>query len=219
MLMNFLKEKDVKYIKDLFEKNLTGEVNLILFVDTPDKCQYCNDTVQLLTELANINPKLKLTVYDINKNQKEAKFLGVDKTPGLVIGGKKIYNMYYFGIPAGHEFAALLEDIVDASNGETRLSEATKEKLKSIKEPIEIKVFVTPTCPYCPRAVRTAHQFAMENDKIKSAMIEAMEFYDLANQYSVMAVPKIVINDDVSFEGALPEENFLEYVLSAVKSS
>jgi alkyl hydroperoxide reductase subunit AhpF len=78
-------------------------------------------------------------------------------------------------------------------------------------------VLQTPTCPYCPRAVRTAHQFAMENDKIKSAMIEAMEFYDLANQYSVMAVPKIVINDDVSFEGALPEENFLEYVLSAVK--
>jgi glutaredoxin-like protein len=216
--VGFLNEKDVKYIKELFEKNLDGEVNLMLFVDSPEKCQYCKDTIELLTELANTSPKIKLTVYDINKNQKEAKFLGVDKVPGLVIGGKKIYNAYYFGIPAGHEFAALLEDIIDASKGATRLSASTREKIKSIKEPIEIKVFVTPTCPYCPRAVRTAHQFAMENDKIKGAMIESMEFYDLANQYGVMAVPKIVINDSVSFEGALPEEEFLEYVLSALNS-
>ncbi len=214
--MGFLNEKDVKYIKDLFEKNLDSEVNLMLFVDSPEKCQYCKDTIELLTELANTSPKIKLIVYDINKNSKEAKFLGVDKTPALIIGGKKVYNIYYFGIPAGHEFAALLEDIVDASRGTTRLSNTTKEKLKEIKDPVEIKVFVTPTCPYCPRAVRIAHEFAMENDKIKGVMIEAMEFYDLANQYSVMAVPKIVINDEVSFEGALPEEEFLNYVLSAV---
>ncbi|MGC9099513.1 MAG: protein disulfide oxidoreductase [Candidatus Micrarchaeia archaeon] len=214
--MGFLNDKDVKYIKDLFEKNLDSEVNLMLFVDSPEKCQYCKDTIELLTELANTSPKIKLIVYDINKNSKEAKFLGVDKTPALIIGGKKVYNIYYFGIPAGHEFAALLEDIVDASRGTTRLSNTTKEKLKEIKDPVEIKVFVTPTCPYCPRAVRIAHEFAMENDKIKGVMIEAMEFYDLANQYSVMAVPKIVINDEVSFEGALPEEEFLRYVLSAV---
>jgi len=214
--LGFLNEKDVKYIKDLFEKNLDSEVNLMLFVDSPEKCQYCKDTIELLTELANTSPKIKLIVYDINKNSKEAKFLGVDKTPALIIGGKKVYNIYYFGIPAGHEFAALLEDIVDASNGTTRLSNTTKERLKQIKDPVEIKVFVTPTCPYCPRAVRIAHEFAMENDKIKGVMIEAMEFYDLANQYSVMAVPKIVINDEVSFEGALPEEEFLNYVFSAV---
>ncbi|MGC8699929.1 MAG: protein disulfide oxidoreductase [Candidatus Micrarchaeia archaeon] len=214
--MGFLNDKDVKYIKDLFEKNLDSEVNLMLFVDSPEKCQYCKDTIELLTELANTSPKIKLIVYDINKNSKEAKFLGVDKTPALIIGGKKVYNIYYFGIPAGHEFAALLEDIVDASRGTTRISNTTKEKLKEIKDPVEIKVFVTPTCPYCPRAVRIAHEFAMENDKIKGVMIEAMEFYDLANQYSVMAVPKIVINDEVSFEGALPEEEFLNYVLSAV---
>ncbi|MGC8662433.1 MAG: protein disulfide oxidoreductase [Candidatus Micrarchaeia archaeon] len=215
--MTFLSEKDLKYISDLFEKNLNGEANLMLFVDSQDKCQYCNDTTALLKELANTSKNIKLTVYDINKNLKEAKFLGVDKTPALVIGGKKIYNIYYLGMPAGHEFSALLEDIIDASNGKTKLPEDIREKLAKVKEPVDIKVFVTPTCPYCPRAVRTAHQFALENDKIKGTMIEAMEFYDMANQYGVMAVPKIVINDTVSFEGALPEEEFLNYVLSAIK--
>jgi hypothetical protein len=31
-----------------------------------------------------------------------------------------------------------------------------------------------------------------------------------------MAVPKIVVNDRVSFEGALPEPQFVDYVLRAV---
>jgi hypothetical protein len=34
-----------------------------------------------------------------------------------------------------------------------------------------------------------------------------------------MAVPKIVINDRVEFEGALPEPQFLEAVLRAVPSA
>ncbi len=133
------------------------------------------------------------------------------------MGGKKIYNVIYFGIPAGHEFSSLLGDIIDASKGTTPLSKVTKEKLKSVTKPIDIKVFVTPTCPYCPQAVRIAHQFAIENSMIRSSMIEAQEFTELSNKYSVMGVPKIIINDSAYLEGAQPEEVFLEYVLQANK--
>ncbi|MCL4373947.1 MAG: thioredoxin family protein [Candidatus Marsarchaeota archaeon] len=215
--MGLMKEEDKKYVKDLFEKNLANEVNMLLFVDSKEKCMYCNETKELMEELASMNPKLKLKVYDINANKKEAQLLGIDKTPSLTLWGKTNYSIYYFGIPAGHEFAALLEDIVDVSKGATRLQQSTKEKLKSISKPMSIKVFVTPTCPYCPRAVRTAHQFAMENKNIRAEMIEAMEFEAMSNKYEVMAVPKIVINDTVSFEGALPEDAFMEYMLEAAK--
>ena len=215
--MGLMKEEDKKYVKDLFEKNLANEVNMLLFVDSKEKCMYCNETKELMEELASMNQKLKLKVYDINANKKEAQLLGIDKTPSLTLWGKTNYSIYYFGIPAGHEFAALLEDIVDVSKGATRLQQSTKEKLKSISKPMSIKVFVTPTCPYCPRAVRTAHQFAMENKNIRAEMIEAMEFEAMSNKYEVMAVPKIVINDTVSFEGALPEDVCMEYMLEAAK--
>lgn len=213
--MEFLKENDKKYVSDLFSKNLSGDVNIMLFADPPGKCEYCGPTRQLLEELAELDNRIRLTVYDINKNSKEARFLGVDKTPAMVLGGKKIYNVYYYGMPIGHEFSAFLEDIVDVSAGATKLSESTKKALKEISKPIDIKVFVTPTCPWCPRAVRTAHQFAIENSNIRSSMIESMEFSEMASAYSVMAVPKIVINETMSFEGALPERQFLEYVKSA----
>ncbi len=215
--MAILKDADRKAVTELFSKSLEGDVNIMFFYDKPDICEYCGQTLDLLREVASLNPKINVTQYNIRESAKEAKFLGIDKAPATVIGGKKLYNVVYYGIPAGYEFSSLLEDIIDASKGVTRLSPQTKERLKEVKKPVDIKVFVTPTCPYCPKAVRTAHQFAMENSMIRSSMIEASEFMGLAQKYDVMGVPKIVINDTLSFEGAQPEDVFLQYVLEASK--
>jgi len=82
---------------------------------------------------------------------------------------------------------------------------------------VQIQVFVLPTCPYCLKAVGLAHKFAIENDLIKADMVEAMEFPQLAQKYNVMSIPKTVINETVDFVGAFPEENFVEYILLAMK--
>jgi len=60
---------------------------------------------------------------------------------------------------------------------------------------------------------------AVASTRVKAECIEANEFPDLARRYQVMAVPKIVINDRVEFEGALPEPEFLSAVLRAVDGS
>ena len=60
---------------------------------------------------------------------------------------------------------------------------------------------------------------AIENDEITADMIEALEFPHLANRYKVMAVPKTIINEELSFEGALPEPVFVEHVLAMVRSA
>jgi glutaredoxin-like protein len=212
--MTFINDENKRQVAEVFAKGISGNVNLFLFHDpSKERCPYCTATMDLLKELAAIDKRISLTIYDINKNKKEAKFLGVDKVPAIVIGGRKIYNVLYFGIPAGYEFSSLVEDIIDASRGETSLSAGTKERLRGVAKPVDIKVFVTPSCPYCPKAVRLAHQFAMENDKIRASMIEAQEFMELSSQYNVMGVPRTVINDSVHLEGAHPEEVLLGHVL------
>jgi len=57
---------------------------------------------------------------------------------------------------------------------------------------------------------------AVASPRIRAEAIEASEFPELSQRYRVMAVPKVVINDRVEFEGALPEEHFLQAVLQAV---
>ncbi len=64
--------------------------------------------------------------------------------------------------------------------------------------------------------MRLAHHLAVASDRIRGDCVEATEFPDLAQRYMVMAVPKTVINERASFEGALPEAQFVERVLQAV---
>jgi alkyl hydroperoxide reductase subunit AhpF len=56
---------------------------------------------------------------------------------------------------------------------------------------------------------------AVASERVRSTAIEATEFPELSRAYQVMAVPKVVINDRVQFEGALPEPEFLGAVLRA----
>jgi len=83
---------------------------------------------------------------------------------------------------------------------------------------IDPQVFVTPTCPCCPLAIRTAHQLAIESNHVRADMIEISEFPYLAQRYAVMSVPKIVINEDYSFIGAQPAEYFVEQILMALRA-
>jgi hypothetical protein len=56
---------------------------------------------------------------------------------------------------------------------------------------------------------------AVASSQVRADCIEANEFPELSRHYRVMAVPKVVINDRVEFEGALPEKDFLAQVLRA----
>jgi hypothetical protein len=56
------------------------------------------------------------------------------------------------------------------------------------------------------------------SDRVRSTVIEATEFPELSRAYHVMGVPKVVINDRVQFEGAVPEQDFLGAVLQAVET-
>ena len=64
--------------------------------------------------------------------------------------------------------------------------------------------------------MRLAQHMAIASPRVTAQCIDASEFPELSRQYQVMAVPKIVINDRVEFEGALPERDFLAAVLQAV---
>ena len=63
--------------------------------------------------------------------------------------------------------------------------------------------------------MRLAQHMAVASDRVRATAIEATEFPELARAYRVMAVPKVVINDRVQFEGALPEAQFVEAVVRA----
>ena len=66
--------------------------------------------------------------------------------------------------------------------------------------------------------MRLAQHMSVASDRVRSTVIEATEFPELSRAYEVMGVPKVVINDRVQFEGAVPEHDFLGAVLQAVET-
>ena len=67
--------------------------------------------------------------------------------------------------------------------------------------------------------MRLAQHMSIASDRVRSECVEANEFPDLSRRYQVMAVPKIVINDRVEFEGAIPERDFVNAVLQSVNGT
>jgi glutaredoxin-like protein len=203
-----------EHVKSELNEKMEKPVKLIMFTQEIE-CKFCAETRQLIQEMATLNEKIQVEIYDFVANSEKAKEYGVDKVPAIVIVGEKDYGVKFYGLPYGYEFQTLIEALTNVSKEKTDLSDKTKEMLKEIKTPVHIQVFVTLTCPYCPTVASIAHKFAIENDWIKADVIDAGEFPHLGHKYGIMGVPKTVINEKIEFVGVLPEDLFLEHVLLA----
>jgi len=216
--MAILRDEDRSAVKERLA-GLMKKVKLVYFTQELE-CQFCRETGELLREVTDLDDKLELEVYNLVTDKEIAEKYGVDKIPATVIldADGKDYGIRYFGIPSGYEFASLLEDLLMISSGESGLTNETKQALAKLTDPVHMQVFVTPTCPYCPGAVRLAHQMAFESDKVTADMVEATEFPHLAMKYSVQGVPRTVINETRAVEGMMPEQAVLQEVVSAVRA-
>ena len=213
--MALLKDQDKQHLQEEFTKRLKNPVKLVVFTQTI-ACDFCEQTEQIAQEIASLSDKITVEVYNFVADKAVADQYGVDKIPATVIEGEQDYGIRFFGIPSGYEFSSLIEDIMMVSSGESGLSEDTKNIIATVKEPVHIQVFVTPTCPYCPGAVVLAHKLAMENENIKGDMVESTEFPHLALKYNVMGVPRSVINETTHVEGAAPEAMFVAQLLESL---
>lgn len=212
--MSLIPNEHKEHVKSELNEKMEKPVKLIMFTQEIE-CKFCAETRQLIQEMATLNEKIQVEIYDFVANSEKAKEYGVDKVPAIVIVGEKDYGVKFYGLPYGYEFQTLIEALTNVSKEKTDLSDKTKEMLKEIKTPVHIQVFVTLTCPYCPTVASIAHKFAIENDWIKADVIDAGEFPHLGHKYGIMGVPKTVINEKIEFVGVLPEDLFLEHVLLA----
>jgi glutaredoxin-like protein len=217
--MALLNERDAKVVSERLAR-LPRAVTLVVFTQEFE-CSYCRETRELASELASHSGgKLSVEVKDLTADKARAEALGVDKIPAIAVlaADGRDHGIRFFGIPAGYEFVSLLSAIELVAKGDSGLAPATREKLKTLTAPLELQVFVTPTCPYCPRAVTLAFQMAVESPSITAAMVEATEFPHLANRHQVSGVPHTVIGDsDQPMIGALPEAAAVELVVAAAR--
>ena len=185
-----------------FFNEVQKKIEVILITD--EKNKYPNfDPNEVAKELLEEIKQVAEGKFDYIVRENDAAFvkaLGIDieetgGTFGPVIVFKENPRMIFLGIPSGHEFAVFLEDIHMLDKDHVHLPEDVIEKIKNVNRKLEVLVFVTPTCPYCPGMTLLAHSMAKLNENIRGIMVEAMEFPAFAEAFNVQGVPRTIIRD------------------------
>jgi len=210
--MALLNEKVRKDVRKVLGE-LPAPVTLTLF--TKPGCPTCADLVELVTEMGEVDPRIRARVLDFASEPAEALSLGIEDAPAMAVTGSRDHGIRFYGTPGGFEFASFLDAIRAVSHGASSLPPDLKARLARLAKPVRIRVFVTPTCPYCPQAVETANHIALAAGGVRAEMVEAMEFQELSDRFNVRGVPRIVINDSEAFEGAIPAPRFVDAVVRA----
>ena len=141
--MALLNDKVMEQVKKEFE-NLVGPVKLVNFTQELE-CEFCSDTRRLIEEVASLSPRLSVEVYNFQIDRDKVQAYGIDKIPATVVVGAKDFGVRFYGIPSGYEFSSLVGSILDVSLGSSGLSQATRDALRAIRQPVHIQVFTTPT--------------------------------------------------------------------------
>jgi len=147
-MAQLLNDDIIKQIREVFA-GLKNPVQVMFFGSKAD-CPYCDDTRQLVEEVTALSDLLGFEIYDMETDSDLAAKYNVDKAPGVVIAAKEGEQITDFGvrlagIPSGHEFTSLIQDLLLVSNRDSGLNPQTREFLKGLDKPILLQVFVTPT--------------------------------------------------------------------------
>ncbi len=217
-----LLDRDKTELRRTFRKDLGADVRLRLFTQPPSvvvvpgrECKYCTQTQQLLEELAGLSPKLHLETIDFYQHDQMAREEGISRIPATVLDVDGSSRVKFYGIPLGQQLVTLVEDIKVVSRGVSPLSTDTRKRLREIKKPVHVQVFVTPQQMPHPGQDRLAHAFAIDCAQVSADAIDVHEFPALARAYGVRAAPMTVVNEYVRLPGPVSERHLLQRVVEA----
>ena len=147
-----------------------------------------------ITALVKLSHKLTVQVADEHAPSDIAPYVQVCMEDGTKTG------LAFHGVPSGHEFTSFVLGLYNAAGPGQAIDEDTKRLIEAITEAVDIKILVTLSCTMCPDLVVTAQRIAAENPNVTAHAYDIRHFENLKNQYNVMSVPCLVINDEkVSF--------------------
>ena len=212
-------ENEMDNIKRELNK-LKGKVVLKLFTDFKMQedgtkirnCMACEGTYELLKTLENLsNGKLEIQEISIEENKDVANKFKVTKIPAILFvdeNDKEIIR--YLAHPTGSEFVPFLNSIQYFSGVRPFYADQILTHLKKINRS-KMKIFITPTCPYCPATVPVLTLFAIvSKGKITAEVIDVNMNPDLGSKYQVQGVPHTVVNEKEHIYGMFTPQDLLD---------
>lgn len=198
---NLFSEDMLAQLSTVFEK-MEHPLILKLFLDERPVSAELQTYMEALAALTE-----KLSV-EISQEKVDIKMpcVQICKTDGEKTG------LAFHGVPGGHEFTSFVLGLYNAAGPGQALEPEVKKIIHEIQTPIHMKIMVSLSCTMCPELVTAAQRIAAEMPNITTDVYDLNHFPDLKEQYQVMSVPCMVINDEKTVFGKKNIRQLLELI-------
>ena len=152
--MPILSPQDKRALEARLRKDLERDVSMTLYtlrsagllVIPGRECPTCADAHEILTEFAELSPRISLETVDFYTEAAVSQERSVDRIPciDIQVAGQPEPSVRFYGLPSGYEFVTLVEDVVTLSRGVSPLRNQTRKVLRKLTKDVHIQVFVTP---------------------------------------------------------------------------
>lgn len=185
---------------------MPNDIPLYMFVNREKDDIFAQTNRQIVRIFRELTPKITFREYPMDHDL--ARKWHVTHSPTLLIAPDHC-SIRWLGAPMGEEGRIFLETMMMIGMGKSHLNDESKNVLKKIDTPRAVKVFVSPTCPYCPQQALNGIQAAIERpDLISLEIVDIQANPGLADQYSAHSVPQTFANEVLIGMGAQSQEIF-----------
>ena len=196
----------LQQLKATFEQ-LSNDIPLYLFTAKGREDVFTHANREVIRAFRELSSKITLREHDTDHEL--AQKWNVTHSPTMLIAPEN-YSIRWLGAPMGEEARTFLEILILVGLGKSQLSDQSLKVIQRIDSSRHIKIFVSPTCPYCPQQAINAVKAAIEMPgTVSLEIIDIQSEPELANQYSAQSVPQAFANDILIGQGAQPEEVFI----------
>ena len=193
-------------LKATFAK-MPNDIPLLLFTEKGREDVFAQANRQVIRAFRELTDKITLREYDLNHDL--ARKYNVSVAPTLVIAPDR-YHIQWIGAPMGEEARTFLELLMLVGSGNSNASDQSLKVLERIEDPRQVKVFISPSCPYCPQqAVNGVKAAVARPDLVSLELVDIQCRPDIAQQYGAHSVPMAFANETLIGQGAQAEEVFM----------
>ncbi len=186
---------------------LPNPVNLYLFTREGVNDIYNQAAAEIVRAFSQLSDKIQSQELSLDHELADKWEVNVSPT---ILFAPEHYSVRFLGAPIGEEGRTLLEAIALIGLRRSNLSEQSLKTMEKIKSPRVVKVFSSPTCPYCPQqAVNGIKAAIAKPELISLEIVDIQANPHLAELYSAHSVPQAFANDVLIAQGAQPEELFI----------
>ncbi|MFZ0240283.1 MAG: thioredoxin family protein [Desulfobacterales bacterium] len=119
--------------------------------------------------------------------------------PAILLGAQ----LAYCGIPSDNELSPFIEAVACLKTGAPDVDGAIVRRLRGIRPPAAMALYIAPSCTFCPTVVRRLFPLPFVVEGLRLEIVDGVFFREAAEKNKVRSVPTLILDGQYRWTGAV----------------